>query len=112
MVLRSLLRIERLYKLRRAQSNLAILGPIRQLCLPRLRQALAHLDGLRPLVGLLHDVELGRRERIANGPQLNLDQKEAKAIVRMLVEPLDGLTMLVSRMSNDPNNNLSPLAAA
>ena len=30
----------------------------------------------------------------------------------MLVEPLDGLTMLVSRMSNDPNNNLSPLAAA
>lgn len=42
--------------------------------------------------------------------QLNLDQKEAKVIVRMLVEPLDGLTMLVSRMSNDPNNNLSPLA--
>ena len=109
-ILRGFLRIERPHKLRRAQSDLAVLRPVRQLCLLRLRQALAHLDGLCPLVGLFHDVELGRRERISDGPQLDLDQKEAKVVVRMLVKPLDGLTMLVSRMSNDPNNHFGALA--
>lgn len=43
--------------------------------------------------------------------QLNLDQKEAKVIVCMLVEPLDGLTMLVSLVGNDPNDHLGTLAS-
>ena len=57
MILRGLLRIENLQKLGSRLGYLAVLGPVRQLDALGLRETLAELDGLRPLVRLLDHVE-------------------------------------------------------
>ena len=71
-VFRGLLRVENLQKLGSRLGHLAILGPVRQLDALGLGEALAELDGLRPLVGLLDHGEARRGQGVADGPQLDL----------------------------------------
>ena len=111
MVLRGLLRVERLQELGRGLGHLAVLGPVGELDAVGLGEALDELDGLRPLVGLLDHVEARGGQRVADGPQLYLHQEEPEVAVGVLVEPLDGLAVLVAGAGHHPDHHLGTLAS-
>ena len=89
-----------------------ILSPVRQLHSFRFRELTRHFHHLGPLVGLLDDLEARCRIRISNLPKLNLDKKKPEIAVGMLIEPLDSLLVLISRVGNYPDNDLSILSSS
>lgn len=103
---RGLARLKHPRKFRSVGSNLSISRPIGKPQIIGVRIVFVMPHAPCPLVRLLHHIETGRRKRIPDSPQLDLNQEESDIFVGMLVESLDGLAMLVTSMGHHPNNNL------
>ena len=110
MVLAGLLRAELLEELRMAARHIAVGRPVRQLDLFGLAEPLGELHGLGPLVRLLDHAEARGGQGVPDLPELDLDQEEPEVAVGVLVEPLDGLAVLVAGARHDPDDDLGALA--
>ena len=53
-----------------------------------------------------------KRAAGSNSPKLNLNKEEAKVVVGVLVKPLNRLTVLVTRMGDNPDYDLGALAGS
>lgn len=111
-VFRGLLRAEGLQELEVSLSDLTVFRPIRKLNALGLRKALAELDSLGPFVGLLNHVEARGRQGVPDRPQLDLDEEETEIVVGVLVEPFDGLAVLIAGVGNDPHNHFGAFSGS
>src|SRR6266571_3965074 len=58
-----------------------------------------------PLIWLADEVELWRRGRVTDAPELNLQPKEPDGLPCHVVEPLQCPSVLLSELSCDPDNS-------
>lgn len=80
--------------------------PEMQLQLLCFRHSFRSLYLFCPVIGAFHHIELGSRRGVVNFPELNLKKKKTYLLIRMLIEPLDSLTMFVARPLDNPDDNL------
>ena len=85
--------------------------PVLKPCLlGRIRCGRYLFDFFRPVVWSFNYFEHGRIGRIINLPQFDFDEEEAYLLIGMLIQPLDGLPVLIASPLQDPYHHRSIFA--